>query len=238
MLDVRALTCGYGPIDVIRGVSIHVSSGQFVAVIGANGAGKTTLLRAIAGLVRTVDSRTICLDGRNIAGLPTEAIAQHGLQLVPEPLHLFEGMTVHEHLLLGASRLRDRRILNDRLDYVHQLCPWFRERGRQTAETLSGGERKLLAIGRALMGSPRLLLVDEPFLGLAPRARQDLIAVLASLKSAGLTVLLVDQDVHMPGALVDHVYLLHGGRVVADGSVDIAGRADRWGGYCGLDADR
>jgi branched-chain amino acid transport system ATP-binding protein len=230
MLDVRNLTCGYGPIDVIHDLSIRVSSGQLVAVIGPNGAGKTTLLRAIAGLV-AVGSSVICLDGRNIAGLATEAIAQHGLQLVPEPLHLYEGMTVHEHLLLGAYRLRDRSFRNKRLEYLYGLYPWFRERGRQTAETLSGGERKLLAIARALMSSPRILLVDEPFLGLAPRAAEDVLAMLGRLKSAGLTVLLVDQDVHTPPGLVDHVYLLHGGRVVADGPADIAVRMGRWHEY-------
>jgi branched-chain amino acid transport system ATP-binding protein len=231
MLDVRDLTCGYGPIEVIHGVSIHVSSGQFVSVIGRNGAGKTTLLRAIAGLVRAGGSCVICLDGRNIAGLPAEAIAQRGLQLVSEPLHLYEGMTVHEHLLLGAYRLRDRSFRNERLEYIYGLYPWFRERGKQIAETLSGGERKLLAIARALMSSPEILLVDEPFLGLAPRAAEDVLAMLARLKSAGLTALLVDQDVHMPPELVDHVYLLHGGRVVADGPADIVVRMDRWGEY-------
>jgi branched-chain amino acid transport system ATP-binding protein len=227
MLDIRGLTCGYGPVDVIHDVSIQVSSGQFVAVIGQNGAGKTTLLRAIAGVVRAVSSCVICLDGRNIAGLPTEAIAQHGLQLVPEPLHLFEGMTVHQHLLLGAYRLRDRRVQNERLEYVYRLYPWFRERGKQAAETLSGGERKLLAIGRALMSSPRVLLVDEPFLGLAPQAAEGLVELLSRLKSAGLTALLVDQDVHVFPELVDHVYLLDGGRVVAHGPADIAVGMDR-----------
>jgi branched-chain amino acid transport system ATP-binding protein len=217
MLKVSDLTCGYGPIEILHGISIFVPSGQLVTVIGPNGAGKSTMLHAIGGLLPTYHPTTIRLEGEHITGLAIEAIAQRGLQLVPEMLHLFDSMNVRENMLLGAFRLHDDSVRNARLDAVYTLFPWLYERRTQIARTLSGGERKMLAIGRALMSAPRVLLVDEPSLGLSPRATDNVFAALARLRSEGLTILLAEQNVYAALEVADHVYILDRGVIVADG---------------------
>jgi branched-chain amino acid transport system ATP-binding protein len=217
MLKVSDLTCGYGRIEILHGISIFVPRGQLVAAIGPNGAGKSTMLNAIGGLLPTYHPTTIRLDGESITGLAIEAIAKRGLQLVPEMLHLFGSMNVRENMLLGAFRLRDDSVRNARLDAVYSLFPWLYERRTQIARTLSGGERKMLAIGRALMSAPRVLLVDEPSLGLSPQAADNVFAALARLRSEGLTILLAEQNVYAALEVADHVYILDRGSIVADG---------------------
>jgi branched-chain amino acid transport system ATP-binding protein len=212
-LSVRGLTAGYGPIRVLHGVDLDVPAGRLTAVVGPNGAGKTTLLRALSGLVsRGGDARFG--DGP----LPTTpaAIVARGLGHVPEGRELFARMTVRENLELGAWRAAagDR---GSRLDRVIALFPRLGERHRQLAGSLSGGEQQMLAIGRALMGNPRLLMLDEPSLGLAPRLIDLLLDVVRRLPADGITVLLVEQNVAKALTLAEHAYVLERGRVTLHG---------------------
>ena len=212
-LSVRDLTAGYGGTAVLAGIDLDVPSGRLVAVIGPNGAGKTTLLRAISGLVPRRGA--VSFAG---APLPTEpaAIVARGLGHVPEGRALFPQMTVREHLELGAWRLpRGERAA--RMDRVLALFPRLGERQRQLAGSMSGGEQQMLAIGRALMSAPRLLMLDEPSLGLAPRLVEALLASVQQLHREGVTVLLVEQSVAKALAIAEHAYVIERGRVVLHG---------------------
>jgi branched-chain amino acid transport system ATP-binding protein len=210
MLRVEALTAAYGPVVALDGVSLEVEPGAITTVLGANGAGKSTLLRTISGLVRPRAGRVL-LDGREIGGAPVERIARLGVAHVPEGRGVIAELTVEENLRLGGL-WRRRRDPSE----VYELFGVLRERRAQPAGTLSGGERQMLALGRALMAQPRLLLLDEPSLGLAPRVTAQIMALLRDLREhAGLTVVLVEQNARSALSVADHGIVLALGRVVA-----------------------
>lgn len=217
MLQVTDLQTGYGFLSVVHGIGLKVIDGELVALLGPNGAGKSTTLKCIAGLLRPWRGQ-IVFKGRPIGGLRADRVSRLGISLVSETLNLFTGMSVYENLLLGAYANRDAEMRRRRLDFVFGLFPRLAERRPQQAGTLSGGERKMLAIGRALMGEPSLLLVDEPSLGLAPNLTQQVFDALRRLRDEGLTILLVEQNVPATLEMVDRAYVLEQGEIVLEGS--------------------
>jgi branched-chain amino acid transport system ATP-binding protein len=214
LLELEAVQARYGPVQALHGVSLTVGEGEVVAVLGANGAGKTTTLRAISGTVSR--SGSVRLAGRPLGGGP-EAAARAGIAHVPEGRGTFVALTVDENLRLGAYTRRDRQVRDD-MRRVGEYFPWMAERGGQRAGTLSGGEQQMLALGRALMSRPRLLLLDEPSLGLAPMVVREFFRIVRELnESEGLTVLLVEQDARIALAISSRAYVLEVGRVVLTG---------------------
>ena len=235
LLSVRNLTVRYGDLVGVADVSLQVSDGSVVALLGSNGAGKTTTLNAIAGLVPPA-AGAIDFAGAAIAGQPAYAIVARGLALSPEGWRLFVQQTVEQNLLLGATVLKDRRRIPDLLDRVYTLFPRLAERRRQRAGTLSGGERQMLATGRALMSDPRLLMLDEPSLGLAPAVVESLYETLRRLRGQGLTLLLAEQAVELALEVADHAYVLQTGRTVLQGPAsELAQDADVQRIYLGLE---
>jgi branched-chain amino acid transport system ATP-binding protein len=222
MLEVDDLHVSYGRVDAVRGVSLSLRRGQIVSVIGPNGAGKTTLLAAAMGLLPSTG--TLRFDGDDLHLLDVEARVERGLCLVPETRELFGELSVHDNLLLGAYAKRlDRATLRSRLDEVCERFPRLAERRRQRADTLSGGERQMLALGRALMSSPRLLMLDEPSLGLAPRIVEEILAMVRRLRDDGVTILLVEQNARAALESSDHGYVLETGEIARAGaSSDLA----------------
>jgi branched-chain amino acid transport system ATP-binding protein len=217
MLQVRNLAAGYGGLSVLKSVDLSVEAGEWLTLLGPLGAGKTTLLGAIAGL-RPAWRGEISLDGEPIDSLPTHRRLRRGLALVPEGRRLFLGMTVHENLIAGTHGLANSVERHRNLDSVFELFPKLAERRWQIAGTLSGGEQQMCAIGRALMASPRLLLIDEVALGLAPLVVQELFAALSRLHRQGLALLTVEQNVPMALAHADRGCLLNGGGIVLEGA--------------------
>ena len=220
MLKVEGLNVFYGGLQALRDVSLEVREGEFVTLIGPNGAGKTTLLRTISGLIRPA-SGTITFRGETLNGLPSHAICERGLIQVPEGRELFPRMTVLENLEIGAylPAARERRAQS--LERVYRLFPLLRERWRQDAGTLSGGEQQMVAIGRGLMGNPSLLMLDEPTLGLAPLLVAEILHTLKQLNEEGMTILLVSQEVRQALALAHRAYVLENGRIVREGSAEV-----------------
>ncbi len=213
MLLIDNLNVSYGPIRALQGISLEIAQGQIVTLIGANGAGKSTTLRAISGLVTSQAGR-IVLDGREITRLPPDQIVQRGIGHSPEGRRVFANMTVRENLELGAYARRDRQGIRQDFDRALSLFPRLQERLAQNAGTLSGGEQQMLAMGRALMGRPRLLLLDEPSLGLAPFLVRDIFHIIRDINAQGTTVLLVEQNAHMALGVADRGYVLESGRIV------------------------
>ncbi|HEY8498644.1 MAG TPA: ABC transporter ATP-binding protein [Limnochordales bacterium] len=217
LLEVQHLEAAYGDVQALWDVSFAVEEGELVALLGANGAGKTTTLRALTGLLPPRRGRII-FAGRPIHREPAHRIAALGIAHVPEGRQLFPLMTVEENLLLGSYLPRTRSARRRNLDRIYRRFPRLYERRHQDAGTLSGGEQQMLAIGRALMSEPRLLVLDEPSLGLAPLVVQELFGVVKEVAAAGTTVLLVEQNVHHALAIADRAYVLENGRVVMEGS--------------------
>jgi branched-chain amino acid transport system ATP-binding protein len=213
MLSLRHVVAGYGPIACLKGVSLEVRQGEIVALLGANGAGKTTTLCAISGLVR-LHQGAIEFEGRPIHALPAERIPTLGIGHVPEGRRVFPRLTVAENLALGAYLRRDRAAISRDLAHVWELFPILRERRRQLAGTLSGGEQQMLAIGRGLMGRPRLLLLDEPSLGLAPKLVTAMFEIVRRINRDGTTVLLVEQNAHLALQIAHRGYIMETGRIV------------------------
>jgi len=201
---------------VLWDVSLQVSEGEFIALLGPNGAGKTTLLRSIAGIIEPWAGEITFMD-QPIGGLPTPQITRSGISFITEDLNLFARMSVRENLVLGAYIGKDRKKTRESLDYVLNLFPVLGQRQNQLAGTLSGGERKMLAIGRGLMSEPRLLLVDEPSLGLAPMLVLSVFQALQELKQRGVTILLVEQNVNTSLHIAERAYVLEQGRIVLEG---------------------
>ena len=218
-LQVNNLEVRYGDLIGVADVSLQVPEGKTVALLGSNGAGKTTTLKAIVGLVPP-SAGTVEWDGQPINGLPAFQIVSRGLALSPEGWSLFTMQTVEQNLRLGATPLRDRSRVGGQLERVYSLFPRLAERRRQTSGTLSGGERQMLALGRALMSEPRLLLLDEPSLGLAPGIVENLYDRLALLRTEGLTLLLAEQSVQLALEVADYAYVLQTGRTVLEGPAE------------------
>jgi branched-chain amino acid transport system ATP-binding protein len=224
MLRVADLTGGFGAAPVLRGVSLRVAQGETVALLGPNGAGKSTVMAAITGTLPRC-SGDISLGGSSLAGERSHAIVARGVALVPEGRLVFSPFTVEDNLRLGAIRLKGS--LAERYDFVYGLFPRLAERRRQAAGTLSGGEQQMLAIGRALMSRPRLLLLDEPFLGLAPLVVEEISRALTRLRDTGLTLLMVEQKLDIAFAFASRAYVLIKGRVVLeDTTASLSRRAD------------
>lgn len=220
LLLLEDVHSGYGRVEVLRGVDVTVNVGELVCVIGANGAGKSTLLKTIVGLLRPSQG-SVSYEGRSIGGARPERLVRQGMALVPEGRLLFGPMSVRENLELGAYAVpaRERRAaLSEGLERVTSLFPVLGERESQTAETLSGGEQQMLAVGRALMSRPRLLLLDEPSLGLAPLVTAEIFAALDALRQQGVTILLVEQDARLALKHADRGYVMRTGRVAAQGA--------------------
>ena len=216
MLEVQDLEVAYDGLTALAGVSLTVRAGEIVALVGANGAGKTTLLRSITGFLRP-KAGVIRLDGQDLVSIPRHEIVARGVALAPEGRRLFGRMTVEENLELGAYRPPARVEMRQRLDRVYTIFPRLRERRTQLAHSLSGGEQQMVAIGRALMTGPRLLLLDEPSLGLAPQMVETIFHVLESIHAVGLALLLVEQNVQAALGLAERAYILEGGRMVGEG---------------------
>lgn len=214
ILDLRGLTVSYGKVEAVRGVDLTVRPGSIVTVIGANGAGKTSLMSAAMGLLPHGGS--VAFQGADMAGVPVENRVRAGMCLVPEKRELFASMPVEDNLVLGAYT-RPAAFRRQKIEEVYAIFPRLKERRRQQAGTMSGGERQMLAMGRALMSDPRLLLLDEPSLGLAPRIVQEILAIVVRLKQAGVAVLLVEQNARAALAIADHGYVMELGAVAMDG---------------------
>ena len=221
MLEVRALRAGYGAIEVLRGVDLAVAAGEIVALVGSNGAGKSTLNNNVSGLYRPL-AGTIRFDGKDIAGTPSMRIVEAGLIQVPEGRRVFPNLSVHENLELGSYR-RGRAARAKNLERVLSIFPRLKERLTQSAGTLSGGEQQMLAIGRGLMGEPKLLILDEPSLGLSPLLVEEMFALIGRLNRDGLAILLVEQNVVQSLAIAHRAYVLENGRIGLSGkAADLA----------------
>jgi branched-chain amino acid transport system ATP-binding protein len=217
VLDVKELTVGYGQQPVLRRVSIHVAAGSITCVLGANGAGKSTLLRAISGLLEPWEG-DIVLDGRSLARLAPPAIAARGVAHVPEGRRVFKDLTVRDNLLAAGLTTGRKRERSERLAEVFRLFPRLRERDGQMAGTLSGGEQQMLALGRALMMKPKLVLLDEPSFGLAPKLVEEVFEHIQFIRDHGITVVLVEQNANLALEVSDFGYVLSGGTVGVAGS--------------------
>jgi branched-chain amino acid transport system ATP-binding protein len=217
VLEVRELEVFHGEARALDGVALDVADGEIVCIVGPNGAGKSTLVNTIAGLHRARSGR-IVMAGTDVTRVAAHRVCRHGLAIVPEGRRIFPEMTVAENLALGAYRPEARRVRAERLGWVHELFPRLLERATQRAGSLSGGEQQMLAIGRALMAAPRLLLMDEPSLGLAPVIVDEVFEVVRTINAAGVSVLLVEQNVQRALELASRGYLLSEGRIVLEGS--------------------
>lgn len=221
ILDVRDLHVGYGKVEALHGANLKVGAGQIVTVIGPNGAGKSTMLNAIAGALPPGGSMrgSVTLLGDEVRGMPIESRVSRGMCLVPEKRELFASMSVHDNLLLGSYRRYKAGEKNhgDQMDMVYDLFPRLRERRAQEAGTLSGGERQMLALGRALMAKPKLLMLDEPSLGLAPLIVKEIFHIIVRLKQTGVAILLVEQNARAALQAADYAYVLETGDIVLEG---------------------
>ena len=215
ILQIKDLQVSYGGIDAVRGISFNVKEGEIVTLIGANGAGKSSTLRAISGLVKAKGG-SILFNGDEIRGMDPTAIVSKGLMMVPEGRKIFPNLTVLENLRIGAYLRKDQ--LDEDIEMVYNLFPRLRERSWQAGGTLSGGEQQRLAVGRALMGRPKLLMMDEPSLGLAPIVVQGIFDIIQQIHEAGTTVLLIEQNANMALHVADRAYVIENGRISMEGS--------------------
>lgn len=216
-LEIRDLCVSYGGIRALKGVSLSVDEGQIVTLIGANGAGKSTTLRAISGLQK-VQSGSILYGGEELTGLPAKEIVRRGIIHVPEGRRVFPDMTVAENLKIGAFLRTDKAAIAQDMDYVYSLFPRLKERSWQLAGTLSGGEQQMLAVGRALMSRPKVLMMDEPSLGLAPLIVKDIFSIIRQVNQDGITVLLIEQNANAALRIADYGYVLETGTIALSGT--------------------
>ena len=216
MLEVRDLQVYYGMINAIKGISFDVNAGEVIALIGANGAGKTTVLHTVTGLV-TPKSGSITFDGMNLLKTPAHKILSLGMAHVPEGRRIFQQLTVYDNLKLGAYIMKDKAQVEKNLDYVYEHFPRLKERKNQVAGTLSGGEQQMLAMGRALMSNPKILLMDEPSMGLSPLLVNEIFRIIKEVSADGTTVLLVEQNAKKALSIADRAYVLETGNITLEG---------------------
>lgn len=226
MLEIKDLNVFYGAVLAIKGITLSVAQGELVSLIGANGAGKTTTLHAISGLI-PASSGTIELDGKNLQKVSPDKIISLGLSHVPEGRHVFARMTVEENLRMGAYIIKDQARINENLEKVYGHFPRLKERRRQLAGTLSGGEQQMLATGRALMTDPQIVLMDEPSMGLSPLLVKEIFAIIQQLHESGITILLVEQNAKMALAVSDRAYVLETGKISMSGKASELAEDDR-----------
>jgi branched-chain amino acid transport system ATP-binding protein len=219
LLKIVDLKLNYGPITALKGVDLVVPEGQIVAILGANGAGKTSLLKTVSGLLKPA-SGEIIYDGVNIAGKPAHKVAKQGIMQSPEGRFVLVGLTVEENLLVGGYNIKDKAELARNFERVYSLFPRLKERSKQQSSTLSGGEQQMLAIGRALMGGPKLLILDEPSLGLAPLLIKDIFKTLLKIKEEGTTILIVEQNALATLKIADYAYVLELGKIGMQGKAE------------------
>jgi len=219
MLKVEGINVYYGNIQALKGVSLEINQGEIVTLIGANGAGKSTLLKTISGLLKPKQGQII-YEGQSVAGKAAQSIVKMGISHVPEGRRVFANMTVEENLDLGAYLRKDKAGIKEDLGRVFDLFPRLLERRKQLAGTLSGGEQQMLAMGRALMARPRLLILDEPSMGLAPLLVKTIFRIIEEINASGTTVLLVEQNAHMALSIANRAYVIETGRVVLSGTAD------------------
>ena len=217
LLKVTDLVVSYGGIEALKGISFEVDQGQIVTLIGANGAGKSTTLRTISGLVPPKDGR-IYFEGRDITDLNTQKIVETGIAMVPEGRRVFANLTVQENLRIGAYLRKDKEEIEEDIRYVYDLFPRLKERSWQLAGTLSGGEQQMLAVGRAVMTRPKMIMMDEPSLGLAPLVVKDIFKIIRTLKETGMTVLLIEQNANAALHACDYAYVMETGRITTSGT--------------------
>lgn len=217
MLSIKDLHVSYGGIKALRGIDIDVPDGKIVTLIGANGAGKSTLLRTISGLVKA-ESGSITMDGKELTGMKIDKICQEGIALSPEGRRVFTDLTVQENLMIGAYLRNDKKAIAEDLEWVYELFPRLKERHWQYAGTLSGGEQQMLAVGRALMSRPKILMMDEPSLGLAPLIVQQIFSIIKEINEKGVTILLIEQNANMALKTADIAYVLETGSIVLKGT--------------------
>ena len=225
MLEVKDLVVSYGGIEALKGISFSVDEGQIVTLIGANGAGKSTTLRAITGLV-PVKSGSIFYNGEDITRLATQKTVERGIALVPEGRRVFANLTVLENLKIGAYLRKNTRKIQEDIEYIYTLFPRLKERSWQLAGTLSGGEQQMLAMGRALMSRPKLLMLDEPSMGLAPILVEQIFDIIKLLHKEGTTILLVEQNAQMALSVADRAYVLETGKITLSGTGEELIRSD------------
>lgn len=218
MLEVNDLNVYYGSIHAVKGVSFHVKEREIVAILGSNGAGKTTILKTIAGVLKAKEGNiTFC--GENLSKAANYKIVKSGISLIPEGRHVFPKMTVVDNLLMGAyTRWNDKKGNLQTIEYIFDIFPRLKERKNQLAGTLSGGEQQMLTIGRALMSKPKMLMLDEPSLGLAPIIVSQIFEMIKSISETGTTILLVEQNAHMALKIADRGYVVETGRIIMEGS--------------------
>lgn len=216
MLDIKNLSVSYGAIDAVKDISLHVDDGEIVSLIGANGAGKTTTLHTITGLV-PAKSGSIMFNGRDLLKTKANRIVTLGMAHVPEGRHVFTRMSVQENLEMGAYSLKDTSHVAEDLDKVYTYFPRLKERRRQLAGTLSGGEQQMVAMGRAMMSRPNTILMDEPSMGLSPKLVKEIFRIIEKLHDEGITVLLVEQNAKMALSIADRAYVLETGRITMEG---------------------
>ena len=216
MLDIKNLSVSYGAIDAVKGISLHVDDGEIVSLIGANGAGKTTTLHTITGLV-PAKSGSIVFNGQDLLKTKANKIVTLGMAHVPEGRHVFTRMSVQENLEMGAYSLKDTSHVAEDLDKVDTYFPRLKERRRQLAGTLSGGEQQMVAMGRAIMSRPNTILMDEPSMGLSPKLVKEIFRIIEKLHDEGITVLLVEQNAKMALSIADRAYVLETGRITMEG---------------------
>ncbi len=217
MLEVKDLHVSYGGIKALRGVNIEVPDGKIVTLIGANGAGKSTLLRTISGLVKA-ESGSVTYDGKELVGMPINKILEEGIAMVPEGRRVFTNLSVLENLKIGAYLRKDKAGIQKDIEWVYELFPRLKERSWQMAGTLSGGEQQMLAVGRALMSRPKLMMMDEPSLGLAPLVVKGIFEIIREINRQGVTVLLIEQNANMALKTADLAYVLETGEITLQGT--------------------
>ena len=216
MLEIKDLHVSYGGIQALRGVSLNVPDGKIVTLIGANGAGKSTLMRTISGLVKA-QSGSILWNGQELLGKPIDQIVASGIAMSPEGRRVFADLTVLENLKIGAYLRKDKAEIEKDLEWVYSLFPRLKERSWQSAGTLSGGEQQMLAVGRALMGKPKMMLMDEPSMGLSPLLVKEIFEIIKEVNKQGITILLVEQNAKMALAISDRAYVLETGTITIEG---------------------
>ena len=226
MLEIKDLNVFYGAIHALKGISLTVEEGELVSLIGANGAGKTTTLHTISGLL-TAASGSITLDGKDLQKVAPNKIISMGLAHVPEGRHVFSRMTVEENLRMGAYIIKDQKKISENLENVYSHFPRLKERSRQLAGTLSGGEQQMLATGRALMTNPKIVLMDEPSMGLSPLLVKEIFSIIQELHESGITILLVEQNAKMALAVADRAYVLETGCISMSGKASALAEDDR-----------
>jgi len=218
MLKIKKLTVQYGPLPALYEISLEVKQGEIVSLLGPNGAGKTTLLLTLSGILKTTEGRII-FEGEDITNLNPHKIVSRGIGHVPQGRHIFPTLSVIDNLMMGAYLHRkEKKEIKKDLEWIYQLLPVLKERTHQRAGTLSGGEQQMLSIGRAMMGRPKLLLLDEPSLGLAPRLMDEIFATFREMNQEGLTLFIVEQEIHLALSISQRGYLLRNGRLIKEGS--------------------